>query len=365
MDARSRSGASCSSWAPSRAVEPRASCSCWRRPPTARSPARTGSSSPSWTASGFWPCARAASESSSPGTATTQRPRSPRSCARWRRCRSPRCCSTGRWWRSTMRDDPASSGCKDEPDCARPIDIRHATVRCPVTYYGFDLLGFEDFDLRGLPLTSRKAILRRVLPPAGALRYLEHVEDDGEALYQEAERLGLEGIVGKKADRTLQGGTLPPLAQGPRPPERRLRGGRLHRPQGLARWVRRPAPGRFRERHADLRRPRRQRLHRPPAGRRASSAGGERPRPPCVGPVPAEKGTVWVEPTMVAEVEFTERTDEDLLRQPVFLRFRDDKRPEECIRRRATEDEPKRGGASRQSGRARSPCAEVTLVPSS
>ena len=93
----------------------------------------------------------------------------------------------------------------------------------------------------------------------------------------EAERLGLEGIVGKKAAVTLQGGTLPPLAQGPRPPERRLRGGRLHRPQGLARWVRRAAPGRFRGRHADLRRPRRQRLHRPPARRRASSAGGERP----------------------------------------------------------------------------------------
>jgi bifunctional non-homologous end joining protein LigD len=65
--------------------------------------------------------------------------------------------------------------------------------------------------------------------------------------------------------------------------------------------------------------------------RRALEAQARRD-PPCAGPVPAEKGTVWVEPTMVAEVEFTERTDEDLLRQPVFLRFRDDKRPEECIR---------------------------------
>jgi len=34
----------------------------------------------------------------------------------------------------------------------------------------------------------------------------------------------------------------------------------------------------------------------------------------------------------VCEVEYTEWTEEGLLRQPVFLRFRDDKRPEECVR---------------------------------
>jgi bifunctional non-homologous end joining protein LigD len=48
--------------------------------------------------------------------------------------------------------------------------------------------------------------------------------------------------------------------------------------------------------------------------------------------VPAEKGTTWVEPTMVVEVEYTEWTEETLLRQPVFVRFREDKRPEECVR---------------------------------
>ena len=46
----------------------------------------------------------------------------------------------------------------------------------------------------------------------------------------------------------------------------------------------------------------------------------KRPTPPCTGPIPAEKGATWLEPQMVCEVEYTERTDDGLLRQPVFLR---------------------------------------------
>ena len=52
---------------------------------------------------------------------------------------------------------------------------------------------------------------------------------------------------------------------------------------------------------------------------------------------------MWVEPGWWSEVEYTERTDEGLLRQPVFLRFRDDKRPEECVR----------GGGRREDGATR------------
>src|SRR6185503_284738 len=43
------------------------------------------------------------------------------------------------------------------------------------------------------------------------------------------------------------------------------------------------------------------------------------------------KDEVWVDPTLVAEVRFKERTDDGLLRQPVFLRFRDDKEPKDCV----------------------------------
>jgi bifunctional non-homologous end joining protein LigD len=56
--------------------------------------------------------------------------------------------------------------------------------------------------------------------------------------------------------------------------------------------------------------------------------------PPCGGPVPRGRGNTWVDPALVAEVRFKERTDEGLLRQPVFVRLREDKRPEEALRER-------------------------------
>jgi bifunctional non-homologous end joining protein LigD len=223
---------------------------------------------------------------------------------------------------------------------SRPIDIRHATVECPVTYYAFDLLGFEDFDLRPLPLTARKSVLQRVLPPVGALRYLEHVEEEGEALYHEAERLGLEGVVGKKATAPYKAGrsavwlkvrsrlTGDFVVVGFTSPKGSRGGfGALHLGEyvdGALTYTGRVGTGFSEKQLGEVSRT----LQRQ---RRAD--------PPCGGPLPKEKGTTWVEPVMVVEVEYSERTEEGLLRQPVFLRFREDKRPEECVREGGGEGE--------------------------
>src|SRR3989454_7495429 len=62
---------------------------------------------------------------------------------------------------------------------------------------------------------------------------------------------------------------------------------------------------------------------------------GVRPTPAFSGPVPQDSGHTWVEPPLLAEVRFKEWTDEGLLRQPVFLRFRDDKPIAEAAKRGA------------------------------
>ncbi len=202
-------------------------------------------------------------------------------------------------------------------------------------------MAVEGFDLRSLPLLKRKALLRRVLPEAGPLRYSEHFEKDGEALYDRAVGMGLEGIVAKKADAPYKSGrsdlwqkiradkTGDFVVVGYTAPKGSRGGfGALH----LGGYV----DGKL--------------VY---AGRAGSGFSGqmlkdvgdqllalETPRPSFEGPVPAEKESHWVKPELVAEVRYKEVTGDGLLRQPVFLRFRDDKQPEECVLpARGTRDE--------------------------
>lgn len=70
----------------------------------------------------------------------------------------------------------------------------------PVHYYAFDLLYYEDFDLRPLPLVDRKGALRAVLPTSGCLLFVDHVPGNGEALCATVARAGLPGVIAKRAD---------------------------------------------------------------------------------------------------------------------------------------------------------------------
>ena len=102
-----------------------------------------------------------------------------------------------------------SSGCSSARGCDGRLDIRRAAVESPATLYAFDLPSLEGYDLRTLPLVERKALLARVVPPAGPLRYLDHIETQGEAFFAQVERMGLEGIIAKKAESLYKGGRTP------------------------------------------------------------------------------------------------------------------------------------------------------------
>ena len=88
----------------------------------------------------------------------------------------------------------------------RRTDIIRASIERPVTLYAFDLLAVEGFDLRPLPLRARKDILRLVLPSVGPIRYSDHIEAEGEAMFEHATAMKLEGVVGKDAESTYVAG---------------------------------------------------------------------------------------------------------------------------------------------------------------
>jgi bifunctional non-homologous end joining protein LigD len=210
-------------------------------------------------------------------------------------------------------------------------------VELPAALYVFDLLAFEEWDLRGLPLVERKAIARELLPPVGALRYADHVDRVGQAFFGQAVQLGLEGIVGKRADSPYRAGrsthwqkiradkTDDFVVAGFTAPKGSREGfGAIHvawyEDDSLV-YAGRVGTG-FRT--EDL-----------PAVR-DTLEGLVRETPACRN-APVGQEHRWTEPTMVAEVRYKEVTEEGLLRQPVFVRFRDDKPPQDCLRRAGAE----------------------------
>ncbi len=74
-------------------------------------------------------------------------------------------------------------------------------------YVLFDLLSLDGRDLRPQPLSARKAALEKLLSASpGCLVYCRHVEGRGRESYEAAARLGLEGIVAKRADAPYRPG---------------------------------------------------------------------------------------------------------------------------------------------------------------
>lgn len=77
-----------------------------------------------------------------------------------------------------------------------------------LVYYVFDLLFLDKKDIRHLPLTDRKVLLKKLLAPVKdpAIRYNDHVLKKGAAFFTSAIKKNLEGVIAKKADGTYTTG---------------------------------------------------------------------------------------------------------------------------------------------------------------
>ncbi|WP_297506938.1 DNA ligase D [uncultured Caulobacter sp.] len=74
-------------------------------------------------------------------------------------------------------------------------------------FFAFDLLHAEGEDLTEQPLSERKARLETLLAGGDALiRYVEHFSRGGEAVLQSACRMSLEGVVSKRLDAAYRSG---------------------------------------------------------------------------------------------------------------------------------------------------------------
>lgn len=212
--------------------------------------------------------------------------------------------------------------------------------RGELVYLVFDLMHRDGQDLRGLPLTERKAALQSLLGAAdnrpSPLRFSDHVRGQGAAFYRQACGLGLEGVIAKRADRPYRagrgddwckikclmcqelvvGGFTDPA--GSRHDLGALLVGHWDGDGGL-RYAGKVGTGFDDRALMDLRR----RLD-----------GLLQDEAPFVGPPRRMKGVHWTRPALVAEVAFTGWTADGRLRHASYQGLREDKDPAEVTRER-------------------------------
>jgi bifunctional non-homologous end joining protein LigD len=256
------------------------------------------------------------------------------------------------------------------------MEIRKIAVELPATFYAFDLLGFEDVDVRGLSVLERKALLRIALPSCGPVRVMDHIEREGERFLETVSGMGLEGVIAKKADSKYAGGRgknwLKIKAE----------------PTDDFVIVGYTAPKKGRGYFGALQLADYVNGQLVYAGRVGTGFDDamlatimkqmetiEIASAPCLGPllaeadeplptkgIPETKTTTWVEPRLVCEVRFREWTPDGLLRHASFARLRTDKAATDCERPNRTQERAAVRASTRAAERALPRASERSAV---
>ena len=241
-------------------------------------------------------------------------------------------------------------------------DVERIDESQPVALLMFDLLREGDDDLRGLPLTDRRARLEARVGKSvsDTLRLSEQHTGDGEALLARARKEGWEGLIVKDARSPYRSGRRSPAW-------RKLK--LLHEQEFVVGgWT---TPRQTRQYFGALLLG----VYDVPAGSTRAAAKAknliyvghtgtgfseaelqrvwkllkarETDASPFSERIHSNEPAHWVKPDLVVQVRFTEWTDDEKLRHPVYLGLRDDKKPEEVVRERVAGRAQARPAATR------------------
>jgi bifunctional non-homologous end joining protein LigD len=218
---------------------------------------------------------------------------------------------------------------KNLPDFQK-LQLYENHLNYPLLYYVFDMLELDGKDMRGLPLTDRKKLLKKLLGNNKTIRYCDHVEETGTAFLQKAKEQGLEGVIAKRKDSLYTEGirtrewiklknvqSTEVVIAGYTAP----RGGRTH----FGSLIIASKKGKKWE-------------YRGHVGTGFSNALlkslKEKMKPlesiesPFDQKVQVNDKVTWLKPKLVADIAYTEITKDNIFRHPVFLRLRDEKNVE-------------------------------------
>jgi len=213
-------------------------------------------------------------------------------------------------------------------------DIEKLSREIPATYYIFDILYLDGKNLQRFDFLQRRSILSQVVNKNIKVLISDFIEEMGEKVFDNVKAMSLEGVVAKnKSSRYLQGTrsrdwlkiktikTQDCVVIG----YTRGEGNRKNYFGSLLlavyydkklRFIGHTGSGfDFAQLNDIYNKLQQLKIEKCP-----------------VDYIPyTNRDPVWVEPKLVAEVKFSDWTQEKIMRSPIFLRFREDKKPEECV----------------------------------
>ncbi len=201
-----------------------------------------------------------------------------------------------------------------------------------LTFAAFDLLYADGRDQRKVPLEERKALLERLIRDDDLVLYSKHVAGKGKALFEQAKRNQLEGIIGKKrASPYIERRTRDWVKIKAQLEQEFVIGGWTD-PRGSRKGFGSLLLGAYEGKNLRF-------VGSVGTGFSVKLIGDIMKKlerlacasSPFCNDVVANAPTHWVKPELVAQVRFTEWTRDNYLRQPAFLGLRADKEAREVV----------------------------------
>jgi len=220
------------------------------------------------------------------------------------------------------------------------LQNRASEPRPYLLFYAFDLLYRDGFDLRGVPLDQRKALLEASLYPVDRVKVVDTFAEDGVMLYTAAKDAGMEGVVAKRRDSRYETGkrTDAWLKIKATQSDEFVVGGYTAGSGSREKTFGSLVVGYYKPGASKLtyvghagsgfddrtlltmyERLKLLRTDESPFDDEVPKFGMWRRPGKAEGPV------TWVKPDLVAQVKFAERTSDGILRAPVYMGLRDDK----------------------------------------
>ncbi len=200
-----------------------------------------------------------------------------------------------------------------------------------IVFYIFDILWLDGYSLEEIPLIERKEILSDILPKMNNIFYCDHILEKGKELFREVKKSGLEGIIAKKSDSAyyensrsqswLKIKTIMAM-------EAVICG--YTEPEGSRKYFGALILGVYNKGKLTY------------IGHTGTGFNSKNQEPvysllkkyvtndsPFEKPPKPNAPVTWILPKLVCEVKFSHMTNDGVLRHPVFMRIRDDKKPAE------------------------------------